>query len=294
MIKFGRNYRLTIDMNDGGGAIVITPPFTIEFTVNRTAQATLNTMSIRIYNLSAFNRNRIRQDRYNLNPNHSIKLEAGYDNIFTIFNGIIMQADSQREGSNIVTTVISQDGGFDVPNTQISTSFSAGTSFSDVFKYIVGNFPNLTLGAIGDFDGKFNRSVVLDDNNYEALKKYAPTQVFIDKQKVFILQNNEVISGEIPVIDSSTGLLQTPRRLDAYLTIQTIFEPRVTVGQILELHSSIEPIYDGQYKVVGVNHQGMISGSVCGDLQSTFSLLLGAKPFGALKTIATAETTKPA
>lgn len=279
-------------MNDGGGQIIVTPPFTIQFSINRNAQATLNTMSLRIYNLSAYNRNRIRQDRYNINPKHLVKLEAGYDNLFTIFNGIIMQADSQREGTDIVTTIISQDGGYDVPNIQISTTIAAGTPIADVFKLMVGNFPNLTLGAIGEFDGKFNRSVVLDGNLYEKLKTYAPAKIFIDKQKIFLLNNNEVIAGEIPVIDSSTGLLQTPRRLDAYLTLQTVFEPRVTVGQVLELHSSVEPVYDGQYKVVGVNHQGVISASVGADLQSTFNLLLGAKPFGALKTVATAETTK--
>lgn len=279
-------------MNDGAGAIIVTPPFTIQFSINRNAQATLNTMSIRIYNLSAYNRNRIRQDRFNLNPEHLVKLEAGYDSIFTIFNGIIMQADSQREGTDIVTTIISQDGAHDVANTQISTAIAAGASEEDVFKLMVGNFPNLTLGAIGQFDGKFNRSLILHGNLWEKMKTYAPAKVFIDKQKIFLLNNNEVIAGEIPVIDSSTGLLQTPRRLDAYLSIQTIFEPRVTVGQVLELHSRIEPIYDGQYKVVGVNHQGVISASVGADLQSTFNLLLGAKPFGALKTVATAETTK--
>lgn len=294
MNKFGRNFRLTIDMNDGSGAIILQPPFTIEFSIVRNIAPAANTLSLRIYNLSLITRNRIRQDRFNIQPTHKVKLDAGYDNIFTIFSGIIMQADSSREGVDIVTTIIGMDGGYDILNTQSSWSFPKGISLENLIKTLCGDFKGIQVGAIGNLNpdtGIFNRPVNVDNNTYNALKTYFQSP-FIDKGKIFFLGSNEVLIGQIPVIDSATGLLATPRREGSYLTIRTMFEPRVTVGQILQLQSTVEPIYNGEYKVVGVNHQGIISAAVGGNLESSFSLLLGSNPFGPWTQIAPAETTK--
>lgn len=290
-MKFGRRYQLTIDMNDGSGQIVITLPFTIQFTIDRSAGASLNSLNLVIYNLGAETRNRIRQDRFYSGVRTQVKLEGGYDQLSTMFVGNILQAYSARRGSDIVTIINAQDGGFDTINTISSKTIAPGTSLKDVLKALVGDFPNLNQGAIGEFDGRFNRGVVLDDNTLELLKKYSAFQLFIDKEKVFVLQNNEVISGDLAVINASTGLLETPIKEQAYINVATLFEPRVTVGQLIELASTVEPIYNGQYKVLGVNHQGIISEAVNGQCISRFNLLAGGEVFGSFKTVGTNETT---
>lgn len=295
MIKFGRNFRLTIDMNDKQGVIIIQPPFTIEFSIARNVSPAANTMSLRIYNLSLLTRNRIRQDVYSIPfPPNTVRLDAGYDSIFTIFQGQIMQADSNREGVDVVTTIIGMDGGFDMRNTQSSFSFPAGLSTADLIKVLCGDFKSVQVGAIGNISpdtGIFNRPVVVNGNTYQELQKLFP-RPFIDKGKIFFLENNEVLIGQIPIIDSSTGLLETPRRENSFLNIRTMFEPRVTVGQVLQLNSTVEPTYSGQYKVIGVNHQGIISAAVGGNLESSFNLQIGTNTFGPWKPVATAETTK--
>jgi len=291
MIKFGRNFQLTIDMNDGRGAIILKNPFTIDFSIVRNVSPAANTMSLRIYNLSLVTRNRIRQDRFNIQPTHKVKLDAGYDSLFTVFEGTIMQADSNREGVDIVTTVIGMDGGYDILNTQSSFSFPAGISAENLIKTLSGNFVGVQVGAIGQLTNVFNRPVIVDGNTFEKLKTYFQNP-YIDKGKIFFLGDNEVLIGQLPVIDSSTGLLETPRREGSFLNIRTMFEPRVTVGQLLQLNSTVEPTYNGQYKVVGVNHQGTISAAVGGNLESSFNLLLGSTPFGPWKQIAPAETNK--
>jgi hypothetical protein len=293
MNKFGRKFQLTVDMNDGSGQIIIPWPFTIEFTITRNVAPAANTMSLRIYNLSLAHRNRIRQDRFSLkNPPNKVNLDAGYDSLFTVFHGNIMQADSNREGVDIVTTIVGMDGGFDIANTQSNFSWPAGIKLEDAIKNACGTFVDIDIGAIGQLNGQqFNRPLIVDDNTYNWLKTYYPN-VYIDKQKAFFLGNDEVLIGQLPVIDSSTGLLETPRREGAYLTIRTIFEPRITVGQLISLKSTVEPTYNGQYKVVGVNHQGIISGAVGGNLESSFSLLLGSNPFGPWTQVAPEQTTK--
>lgn len=283
MNKFGRSYRLVIDPKDGGDEIVISLPLTINFTVQRDTQASLNHLDIDIYNLSESVRNRIFQDRFVRND-RTITLEAGYDSLSQIYKGNIFYAHSWRNGTNIITSISSLDGSFDVGQKMTFQTLSAGSTIKEVLEYLVGdltkNSNTLTRGAIGDFPDVLQRPVVLNGNTYDLIKKYSQGQVFIDMGRVYVLKNNEVIPGDLPLISPETGLLDTPKRDAAYLTVNTLFEPRVTTGQEVQLQSSILPVYNGQYKVLGVNHSGMISAAVGGQCHSIFKLLTGSEIFG--------------
>ena len=61
-----------------------------------------------------------------------------------------------------------------------------------------------------------------------------------------------------------------------------LFEPRLTLGQIINLQSTTNKQYNGLYKVVGFTHRGTISPAVCGDLRTTVNLFIGQ---GELSTI---------
>lgn len=284
--KFGRNYRLTIQMNDGDSAIVIQPPFTLEFNLSRNAMASLNQGTFMIYNLGPDTRNKIFQDWFNPNKYRKFILEAGYgSNLTTIFQGAIFQASSARRGTDIITTVVARDGGFDVPTTQSYRTVQQGTSVMDLVKGLVGDFTNLKQGILGDIPGTLLRPAVISGNTYEILQKYTNNQCYIDLETVNMLNNNQAISGPVAVIDSSTGLLETPRRDDGMLSIRTLFEPQILMGQVIELKSEVLPIYNGQYKVIGAQHQGVISEAVNGPCTSTFNCLLGAKVFGPIQVI---------
>lgn len=290
MNKFGRKFKLTIDKNDGsGGQIIIQNPFTIEFTIERSANASMNEMQIVIYNLNKQSRNVIRQDEFFAGSGNTIKLEAGYGQLSTIFKGNIIWAYNGRQGPDVTTTVHAMDGADDVRNTQYSQTLAAGTTSRDLFTKICGAFPKLTLGAIGSYTDVFNTSVTVDDNAWNALKTYTKAAPFIDKGQIFLIQGtdylipggnpsqsksqNTIGAGAIPIISPETGLLETPMRRDSYIDVTTMFEPRITVGQLAQLQSDIEPYYNGQYKVVGVNHSGIISDAIGGNLHSRFALL---------------------
>lgn len=281
MNKFGRKYRLTVDMNDGTGQIVIEPPLTIQFSVERSTNSSMNTMLLIIYNLGEVTRNRIFQDFFVTDKYRRVTLEAGYgDDLSTIFTGNIRSSSSARQGVNILTTINAFDGGFDTQTTMSKKTLVEGTSYIDMFKNLIGDFPNINQGKIGNIEGSFRRPVVLDGNTFDLIRRYTNNQVYIDLQQINILKDNEVIDGVVPLIDSSTGLLETPRRENAFLTVTTLFEPKILMAQILELQSSIVPIYNGQYKVVGIKHQGTISDAVGGDLTTEINLLLGEQYFG--------------
>lgn len=283
--KFGRNYRLTINPADGGPVIVLGMPLTVRFTVQRTALASLNTMKVDIYNLSQNLRNRIFKDQYLPSTKETIALEIGYDTLNTVFTGWAMEANSYRDGSDIITSITAIDGTSDVNTTQIYQTYTGGKTMADLFKFLIGQFPNLSLGAVGDFGPAPLRPVSLNGNVWALLKKYSGNKCFIDLGKVYVLQYNEIVPGQLPEISVDSGLLETPRRDDSWLTVTTMMEPRVKVKQSIDLKSVIYPGYNGKYEVQSVFHQGVISAAVGGACRSTFGLLLGDKVFGGYKTV---------
>lgn len=284
MNKFGRSYRLTLDLKDGGDPIIITMPLTIQFTIQRNTMASLNNATIDIYNLSEKVRNRIFQDRFRPQIRR-VTLEAGYDNLATVFTGNIFEANTKRHGTNLVTTITAFEAKYDIQTSMTFQTFTSGKTVGDVLKFLTGQFQNTEFGAIGDFSEPLNRPVVLNGNTYDLLKKYSANQVFVDLNKVYILKNNEVVEGQVPDLTPETGLIDTPQRDDAFMTVTTLFEPRVGMGQVVNLKSSVMPVYNGSYKVTGVLHQGIISEAVNGPCRSVFNLLLGAELFGEFKTV---------
>lgn len=278
-MKFGRSYRLTVDPNDGGDPIVIMMPITVQFSVQRNTQASLNTFNIDIYNLSERLRSRIFQDRFTQRF-RTVTFEAGYDTLTTLFKGFIFEANSAREGSDIITSIEARDGSWDTVNTMTFQTIGKGQTVGDLLKTLIGNFENLGLGVVGAFNDVLGRPAVLNGNTYDLIRKYSDGNVFVDLGKVYVLKPNEVIEGELPVISAASGLLESPRRDDAFLKVPTLFEPRISMGQIVELDSTVMPIYNGQYKVLGALHQGIISEAVGGRCRSTFDLFTGSQIFG--------------
>ena len=283
-IKFGRNYRLTIDPADGGPLIIITMPFTIEFWLQRNTLSDLNRLSIDVYNLSEANRNRIFQDRFDLTQNRTIIFEAGYATLYRIFQGRIYEASSAREGTNIVTRIEARDGLYDVAASQTFQTLQAGQTLGQVLTYLANQFPNITLGAVGDYPAVMQRPVVLNGNTYELLKAHSGNQVYIDSSKVYVLQNAEVLGDQIYTINDSTGILETPRRDEGFLSVTTLFEPGINMAQKVNLQSVVQKGYNGTYKTIGINHQGTISAAVSGNCRSTFNFLAPGK-FKAFQTV---------
>ena len=51
-----------------------------------------------------------------------------------------------------------------------------------------------------------------------------------------------------------------------------IFEPRLQIGQFIDIQSKTETIYNGTYKVIGIEHSGTISDSQSGTCKTKVSL----------------------
>lgn len=280
--KFMRNYRLTIYPKNSAAPIIVKMPLTVNFSLVRNIASLQNSINLQVFNLSQEHRNQIFQDWFaygnplasvNAPGNDNFILEAGYgQQLYKIFSGSIWQASSAREGTNIVTRINAFANNTDLVSTQIYQTVKSGQTLGQVLQALIGQFPNLTQGNTLNWPSVFSRPVALNGNVFELLKNYTGVSVFVDNSKVYILRNDEALNNTFQITDA-TGILETPRREQGALYLTTLFEPGIQLGQIVQIMSTIQPTYNGLYRVNGITHQGTISAAVCGKLTTMLELL---------------------
>jgi len=306
--KSGRVYKLTVEIDNPTlesatpKAIEISNPLTIEFDIDRNTNSSLNSGSFKIYNLNETNRGLIFKNLFSSVDSYGnrkkIILQAGYEsrgdaintkgNLATIFSGEILQAYSFRQGSDIITYISAQDGSFAVRNSITSVTFNAGELIKDGLKKIASNLKGIKLGAIGETEGSYKTSASFNNNTFYLLNRNFKDEFFIDLGVFNKLSPNETIKNSgfgIPLITSTSGLLGTPLRQGTSIVIDMLFEPRLNIAQLVEISSQINKQFNGQYKITGIKHSGIISGAINGDCRTTLQLFAGDKLTGGFKEI---------
>lgn len=274
--KFGRNYRLDV-FTPAGKQLTIEPPFSIHFQITRNTLASANKITITLYNLGPNTRNQIFKDRFSITEYWRISLFAGYGNrLHEVFTGNIFEAMSYKQGTEWITTIDGFDGMDAIQNGFTSRTVQADTPKGNIISGIIDDMPNMLVGILGSpSEGSSPRGQVLLGQSSELLSDQTGGQYFIDKETINVLSNNETITGQVVLLDESL-LLNTPRRREAFLDVSTLFEAQVQVGQVYEIQS-IEPRYNGQYKIMGFTHDVTISQATGGNARTDLQLYFGAE-----------------
>lgn len=278
-VKFQRNYSLSLEVA-GGQNVTIELPYRCEFEIVRDTLASSQTATFRIYNMKQSIRDLIWKDQYLWTQFRAIKFSAGYGS-FTpvIFNGSIKQAYSEH-GSGAqdgVTTIEAYDGAYQITNGLTNMTLAAGQPADQVIKTLAASLPNITgQPIVGSFPTTNLRGEVLFGNTWDMILKKSGGLGTIDNGQPKILNLNDVVTGSIPLIDASTGLLGAPKRTNAMVTFEMLFEPRITIGQALALKSSYNALLNGNYKVMGFTHRGRITDlGDPGEARTSVNLWLG-------------------
>ncbi len=301
-MKFDRNYKLTIQDNPNGitpadTAIEIAYPLTINFEVSRSIGGE-NSLNLQIINLAETTKAKLVKDRFNIQSFGSggqfrqIRLDAGYgQNINTIFVGSILEGYSERVGTEMVTSIYAMSGAFGRYNTFINQSFSANTPSQHIVDYVVNQLVaggDIKKGAITQIDGTFQTGYSALGDSFNILSEFG-VAVFVDLDRINLVKIDEVIKtlgpNDIFLISSETGLLGTPMRRDTFIEVTMIFEPQINLAQLVEIKSETDPRFNGQYKVMGIKHKGIISGAVNGPLTTTLQLWIGVNLVNGFKQI---------
>ena len=287
-MKFQRDYILTIGVSDSE-TVTIKYPLTCHFDVARSNLSSMNAGHITLLNLGPSTRKKIFHDRFDTITYRPVLLQAGYvgqNPLPIIFGGNILCAYSFRRGAEWITDIEAQDGLFAVVNSQVDQTIPSGAGLGQVIQTLMGSMTggHVTPGAIGSMERDSSRGTVLTGNSWDLLQKLVQDQggsVFIDQGKVHAIGRNEYIDGldGIPLISSATGLKKAQRKFQGRVDVEMIFEPRISIGQKIELQSE-ESENNGVYQVAGVRHSGSISGTVDGGVTTDVQLWDGAGSLG--------------
>lgn len=287
--KFQRNYSLfvetsEIDKNNDLIFANIKYPLDIEFETNKTINTGgFNSANIRIYNLDENLQKAIYQDYSNymskkLGKGRSIILYAGYcSELHIIFKGIIREAYSFNENTNTITLLDCVSSSVFLNHTFLNTTFNKETTLDYIISHIINQMPNVQRGYLGKEQTTiFNRSITISSSTDKFLNDYE-INYFIDDEVVNVIGVNEFLPIPILKIGNSTGLLKTPQRRQNILTVNSIFEPNIKLGQLVEIDAAIIKQYNGIYKCSNIKHQGGIGGTIQTNLTTTIELLYDKK-----------------
>ena len=271
--KLNRNYILHIRSRTGE-LVTIQPPFTLELDIIRNSYASANVCSIRVYNLAENTRNLIRKDRQDSNVFRDVTLWAGYgDKLSMVFNGNVTQAWSVREGTNFVTQIESFDGGYAFANATTNVQFPEGTSYNSIIASLLKSLPHVKVGKISNFSGSIPRGNTYSGSTVEIINQLTGNSFFIDNGIANCLIDSDVTNDPVYEVSSESGLLGTPLLEEIYVVFDILFEPKLKIGQRIQLNSITGKNFNTEYKIVGLKHKAVISESVCGEAKTTIEVL---------------------
>lgn len=297
--KFGRDYILTIFppyqvqadgklVPSGLPGVEIKFPLTCEFSIQRNTLGSSNQATFRIYNLAEETRNQLYKDKI-VNSFIPITLQAGYSNPLPIvFKGNILEAKSYRaEGSvDFITEINAYDMGFAMQSAWTSQSFPSGTKQSSVIDYLINDLKKYFIerGVVSDYSGSsYDRQRSLFGRSWEILQtEKGKGSCFIDNGKVHILKDGDAFEGSVTVISAETGMLGVPTKADSYVVADILFEPQLVCGQLVDLDSKTNARFNARRQVIGIQHSGIISGSVNGKCRTRVTMYYNIAGFTAL------------
>ena len=273
--RFGRRYELKIITLDDK-EITISPEFRVTFDVTKSIKGSLNKATVQIYNLSQAHRDKIKKDedekkegvtetkpkdensKRELPPDYmQFELKAGYSKIETIFKGAIAVAKSKREGANFVTTIEAYDGLYDLKN-----SYTSKVVKGNVSSQIIQDMPTVKQGKITE-QSPLLRPRVLVGNSFKLIEQNLEENetYYIDDGVMHIIKEKEVTSSYIPLVRSSTGLLNSPDLAEKEVFFETQMNPLIKIGCLIQLESLYEKRLNGIYKVNTIHYTGDYFGS---------------------------------
>ena len=250
--RFNRTYTLEVDI--GTRTEIIKPPMRISFEVDKSTMGGLNKARIQLYNIEERKRLALAKDaeQQKMIP---IRLSCGYqDRQELIFKGTIFTGGTERQGPDLVTTIESQDGGFDFSNSFTSRTVEGGRRAVDS---ALQDMPNTGAGKITERP-VLTRPKVLVGNSVQLINEMVgPDETwYIENEQLYIIKDNEVTSRFIPVVSAATGLISTPTRESKLVTFQTLINPTVKIGQRVQLISTTAPYMDGVYRIETITYSG--------------------------------------
>lgn len=242
----------------------------VTFDVQKDLKTSANKAKIAIYNLSAATRGQIHE------LTDVITLRAGYadeGSLAEVFQGDIVTVSHVREGAEIVTRIVANDGGTAIRESFANVSRSEGASLKGVLVDLVGTM-GLPVKFMDTFDDqKFLQGFAFAGRSRTGLDKVtarAGLEWSVQGGQLKILKRGGTDNPRniaVPVISPEHGMIGSPERLDRLTDdpsaakkppgwkLTSLLQPQVEPGGKVGFSSAEEPTAKA-YRVQAVSHQG--------------------------------------
>lgn len=284
MLKFQRNYRAEFEIGDRNGQelipthkVTISYPFSCVFQLGLGINKGENHAAFQFINLSETDRADLWMDIWNIGKRYIyMKFYAGYgDTTPLIFEGFVKNCTSEKPegGTEYITQVEAFDEGHLFQVGYLNATFTKGTTLAEILKVATAGIEGVKVGYVTPDILPLRRDRTYIGQTLDLLtREYQGYKFFINKGEINVLGDRDVVPGEVQVINADSGLLGSPERASSFVRCAMIFEPQLTPGQALVLQSYILPWLNQAYRVVRIEHKGIISPNVCGRLVSDITL----------------------
>jgi len=251
-MRFMRNYELIITLTSGE-VVKITPEIRIQFEAVKSIRGGLNNCKIKIYNLSEEKRLKLVKDKEDGSKLLPFLLRAGYSKMDTLFKGNVWEAYSVKMGADFITFISSLDGGYAFINSFTSKTINGG----DYREFLLKDMQGISKGAFTN-SKKLLRPKVLVGNPFKLIEESLGDDetYYIDGEKLYILKDDEVVDGFIPLVSPETGLLETPVKKNQEVSFKTLLNPALRIGGLVELRSVGAKNLNGVYKIITIKYRG--------------------------------------
>ena len=127
---------------------------------------------------------------------------------------------------------------------------------------ILKDMPNTEKGKITT-QSTLLRPRVLVGNSLKLIEENlgANETYYIDGGVLNILKDKEVVNSYAPLVNASTGLLDTPKKSMNEVAFKTLLNPQLRIGGLLALESELDKRLNGTYKIVTIKYTGSYEGS---------------------------------
>lgn len=275
-MQFDRNIRakilLTNSTYTGYSGDIDIANLRIAFSIVKTFSWSTNTANVRIFNLSADKRNRLRDF------GDQLRLFAGYkyqDNTQLIFTGNVTQLNHSFDQPEIITSLNCGDGERSLNNTLIGVSFGAKTPVRTVIQFIADKlqFPIVDFAQTENlvYEQGFNDADLAKNVLDRACKKMN-LQWSVQNENLVIIRDNGATTKPPVDINLDTGMVGVPeryvdKRFFLYRAVapneppkpgwkvRLLLRPDLLPGDRIRLRSR-QLGFDGEFVIITVRHEG--------------------------------------
>lgn len=252
MLRFNRNYELRVD--DGKNFTIIKPPFRIVFEATKSIYGGLNILNLQVYNLG-----KAKEQAFVKDPEQQkllrITLKVGYqEGLEVIFIGDVNRGFLSRQNTDMVNSMQIFDGGQGSIYGFISKTVKTRDEST---KALIEAMPTVERGTVTK-QSEFIRPRVLLGNASKIFQQQLDPNYnyYIDDNKVYILKDNEYLANYISVVSPETGLMNTPERENTLVSFQTMLNPSIKLGGLIDLKSTTANFLNGIYRVQQIVTKG--------------------------------------